>query len=96
MALGPKAIRAILRMKTEAHDAEIKGLIEAAKIDLKLAGVEENSGKLYETAVAFFCKANFGWLEPEVAAHWEARYEKLKATMQHSTEYGPIKAEPRG
>lgn len=54
-------IKTALRVKTDAYDAEIQMLIDAAKGDLSAHGVNaEDDGALIKVAVATYVRANFG------------------------------------
>lgn len=66
-------IKVALRVTSTAFDDEISGLIEAAKLDLGVAGVTAVSedDALIVRAIATYCKANFGNSE---------NYDKLKAS----------------
>jgi hypothetical protein len=62
-------VRKNLRVTSTAYDtAEITPMIEACKLDLKIAGVSE--AKITDTpdalvfrAIVLYCKANFGYEE---------------------------------
>ena len=71
-------------------DREIQDLIDAAKADLQLSGV--HASKLVDTdplikrAVVVYCKAHFGWDNPE-ADRFAKSYDMLKQHLTLSTEY---------
>ena len=81
-------VRRALRLKTEAYDEELRGLIDAARADLELAGIKnaENSDPLIDRAVITFCRVNFG--SPEDYARLKASYDEQKAQLQMATGYG--------
>lgn len=75
---------------TTAFDGEVQDLIEAAKADLRLAGVAEakldGSDPLVKRAVITYSKAHFGWDVPD-AERLERAYEMLKAHLTLSQDY---------
>jgi len=80
-----------LRIKTDAFDAEINGLISAAKSDLKLSGVSEQklndeTDPLIKRAVILYVKANFGWNNPD-SERLQQAYYMLKVHLTLSQEY---------
>lgn len=96
------AVKLALRITTDAFDPELRGLIQAAKLDLSVAGVayrqeeERVDDGLYQSkadplitrAVILYCKLNFG--EPDRVEFWDrlkASYDTLKAQLSMSTEY---------
>ena len=64
-------IKTALRVKTNAYDTEINNLINAAKLDLGIAGVAVVDDPLVNTAIATYCKIHFGECD---------NYDKLKAS----------------
>lgn len=80
-----------LRITANAFDDEINSLINAAKADLKLAGVtatkaNDTSDALIVRAVAVYCKANFGYDNPD-ADRLLNSYNLLKLHLTLSAEY---------
>lgn len=80
-----------LRIKTDAFDTEINGLINAAKSDLKLSGVSEQklndeTDPLIKRAVILYVKANFGWNNPD-SERLQQAYYMLKVHLTLSQEY---------
>lgn len=84
-------MRTALRIKNTAFDDEIEALIEACKLDLRLAGAPEfnENDPLCIQAGTFYCKANFGFAGDE-SDKYQARYEDLRTTMANSSDYGTI------
>ena len=81
-------VKMALRVTTEAYDSEITDLIESAKKDLGIAGVEipENDA-IINTAVKTYCKLNFGTPNP---SNWEClkkSYDEQKAQLSTSSTY---------
>ena len=81
------AAKLALRISTDAFDAEIEDLINAALLDLGLAGVTNDStdDPLVRRAVITYCKANFG--EPNEYDRLKASYDEQKAQLGMSTNY---------
>lgn len=90
--LGP--VKLALRVMTDAFDTEIEGHIDAALLDLDLAGVSVSNADLDADrplilqAVKLYCKLHFG--EPDRVEAWDrlkSAYDDLKATLSMSTCY---------
>ena len=81
-------IKKSLRITTDELNEEIEDLIEAAKIDLNISGVDkiEETDKLIIRAVTLYCKAQFGYDNPE-ADRFEQTYESLKTHLSMSSDY---------
>lgn len=73
---------------TATFDSEIQGLIDAAKTDLGLSGVLKvnDADALVKRAIIVYCKANFGWGNPD-ADRLQKAYDSLKAHLSLSLEY---------
>ena len=82
-------VKSRLRVSNNAHDAEITSLINAAEIDLGIAGVElsDTIDDNVLTAIVAYCKVMFGNMEPSDADRWKRIYDELKAQMVTSTGY---------
>lgn len=77
-----------LRIKTAAFDDEIRGLIEAAKLDLEISGVAvKEEDPLVEQAVLLYCKALFGLGNPDKEKYWQS-YQMMAQHMKLSSDYG--------
>ena len=70
-------VKLALRVTTTAFDSEITDLIEAAKLDMGVAGVQLPSelNTLVGQAVITYCKLNFG--DPD-SSGVSSRYDRLK------------------
>ena len=82
-------VKAVLRVTHNAlDDAEIKPLIEAAKMELEVAGVVniKEDDPLVERYVTAYCKAHFGYDNPD-AARLEAVANSLKNTLTQLEKY---------
>lgn len=82
-------VKMALRVTTTAYDSEITDLINSAKLDLGIAGVElpETLDSVCNTAIKTYCKLNFGTPNP---ANWEYLkkfYDEQKAQLSMSTGY---------
>jgi uncharacterized phage protein (predicted DNA packaging) len=83
-------VRDALRVSGNDLDGEIQDLIDAAKADLSLSGVHPSkiidTDPLIKRAVIVYCKAHFGWDNPE-ADRFAKSYDMLKQHLTLSTEY---------
>ena len=80
-------VKTALRIKTTAYDDELKDLIEAAKLDLGVAGVVVPAGldALISKAVITYCKMSFGL--PEDYDRLKRSYDEQKAQLSNATGY---------
>lgn len=72
---------------TEAFDEEIKSLIDACLLDLKISGVGEVEDELIKRAVGIYVKAHFGSENPDRDGLIEC-YKSLKIHLALSQKYG--------
>lgn len=83
-------VKTALRVSGTALDFEVQDLIDAAKADLQLSGVHPSkiidTDPLIKRAVVVYCKAHFGWDNPE-ADRFAKSYDMLKQHLTLSTEY---------
>lgn len=82
-------VKGALRVTTDAPGiiSEIENLINAAKIDLEIAGVKYiEDDPLIQRAVIFYCKGHFGFDNPE-AERFLRSYEMLKQHLSLSGDY---------
>ena len=82
-------VKGALRVTTDAPGilSDINNLIEAAKLDLQLAGVKYiEDDPLIQRAVIFYCKGHFGFDNPE-AERFLRSYEMLKQHLSLSGDY---------
>jgi uncharacterized phage protein (predicted DNA packaging) len=78
----------------KAFDGEIQDLIDAARSDLKIAGVAkifadadgEKLDPLIKRAVIVYCKANFGFSNPD-ADRLSIAFDKVKNQITSSGDY---------
>ena len=88
MANTLNAVKMALRVTTDAFDSEITELINAALLDLGIAGVVKNNDvddALVLMAVKTYCRLHFG--EPEDFDRLKAAYDEQKAQMSTATGY---------
>lgn len=81
------AVKLSLRITTTAFDSEITDLIDAALLDLGVAGVTANNttNALVRRAVTTYVRLHFG--QPDDYDRLKASYDEQKAQMQMSTGY---------
>ena len=79
-------VKNALRISDDDFDSEIRDLIEAAKSDLETSGVassfirEDKNGPLIKNAIINFCKAEFGYDNPD-SDRFRRAYESLKIKL---------------
>lgn len=80
-------VKMALRITTEAYDSEITDLIEAAKLDLGIAGVEipDEIDALVTRAIITYAKMSFGL--PEDFDRLKRSYDEQKAQLSNATGY---------
>jgi len=80
-------VRLALRITTEAFDAELTDLINAAYLDLGIAGVSEteSTDPLIIRAVTTYCRMNFG--EVSDYDRLKASYDEQKAQLSMASNY---------
>lgn len=81
------AVKLSLRITTDAFDAEITDLINAALLDLGIAGVTEDdtANALIRRAVTTYCRMHFG--QPDDYDRLKASYDEQKAQLSMATGY---------
>ena len=84
----------VRKFKADVIDEEITDLIQAAKADLKLAGVivQKESDALFIRAVTTYCKAQFGY-DNKDAEKFQKSYESLRDHMSLCEEYTVLPVE---
>lgn len=80
-------VKMALRIKTNAYDTELSGLINAAKLDLGVAGVVVplELDAIVQQAVITYCKMSFGL--PEDADRLKRSYDEQKAQLSNASGY---------
>lgn len=86
-AIEEKVKRTLRIMNATIFDEDITDMIEAAKLDLGLAGVTNTdvTDPLVIQAVETYCKMRFG--DPEKYDQLKAAYDEQKAQMGMATGY---------
>ena len=80
-------VKLALRISTNAYDSELNDLIEAAKLDLGVAGVvvPQTVDALVTKAIITYCKMSFGL--PEDYDRLKRSYDEQKAQLSNATGY---------
>jgi len=80
-------VKTALRIVTDDFDDEILDLIQAALLDLGIAGVtnDDTTNALIIRAVTTYCKAHFG--EADQYDRLKASYDEQKAQLSMATGY---------
>lgn len=83
------AVKRYLRITNISKDEEIYELIEAAKADMSVAGIDriDEADPLIIQAIKDYCRANFGYGDNADKAYYESRYNKQKSTLSVSSKY---------
>jgi hypothetical protein len=84
------AVKLSLRITTEAFDTELTDLINAALLDLGIAGVtkiavSDTTDALIRRAVTTYVRLNFG--QPDDYDRLKASYDEQKAQLSMATGY---------
>ena len=84
-------LRQRLRISNELSDSELNDLAEAAKTELKIAGVSDDKvndegDQLIRTAIVSYVKANYGFDSPE-ADQYRVVFENMKKRLTLSSVY---------
>ena len=81
-------VKAALRITTDAFDADLGQLIEAALADLWIAGVTTNQcDPLIIRAVCTYCAMNRISIDPQQRDWLKRSYDEQKAQLQTATDY---------
>lgn len=80
-------IKVSLRIKNSAYDTDVQELIDACKVDLKIAGVQrvDETEPLTLQAIKLYCKGNFGY--DNNSEKYQKAYESLKIVMALANDY---------
>lgn len=80
-------VKLALRITTDAFDSEINDLIDAAALDLGIAGVTntDQTDALIIRAVTTYCRLHFG--SPDDYDRLKASYDEQKAQLMTATGY---------
>ena len=85
------SVKTSLRINNTAFDSEILDLIEAAKMDLKISGVNkiDETDPLIKRAITLYVKSNFGWDNPD-SERLQESYNMLKQHLSLSGDYNVV------
>lgn len=81
------AVKMALRITTDAFNDELNALINAAQLDLGVAGVvlPETIDALVKVAIITYCRLHFG--QPDDFDRLKKSYDEQKAQLSMSTGY---------
>ena len=82
------AVKLALRMTTDAYNDQLQDLVDAALLDLGIAGVSHTAGTsnaLIKEAVVTYCCMKFG--SPADYDKLKLSYDEQKAQLQTATGY---------
>lgn len=84
-------VKSSVRIINNKFDVELLDLIEAAKTDLRIAGVTKNDedDPLIKRAIVLYCKANFG-LDNKDSEKYQNSYENLKEKLSLCGDYNNV------
>ena len=82
-------VKLSLRLTVTDYDTDINGLIDAAKLDLGIAGVTlpASLDAICERAVITYCKIHFSALTDGEFSRLKASYDEQKAQLATATGY---------
>lgn len=82
-------VKLALRITTNAYDSDIQGLIDAAKLDMGIAGVVLPTAldAVCERAIITYCKLHFLGLSEGEWDKLKASYDEQKAQLVTATGY---------
>ena len=80
-------VKVALWVKSNAFDTELNNMIDAAQVDLGIAGVDlpDTLDPICKQAIITYCKIHFG--QPENYADLKASYDEQKAQLSMATGY---------
>lgn len=78
-----------LRVTVDAYDSDLTDMIEAAKLDLGIAGVElpATLDAICERAIITYCRVHFSALSDGEFSRLKASYDEQKAQLTTATGY---------
>ena len=82
-------VKLALRVTVTDYDEDLNGLINAAKLDLGIAGVEvpQTLAAIVERAIITYCKVHFSALSDGEYTRLKASYDEQKAQLATATGY---------
>lgn len=87
-----ESVKTALRITTDAFDGQLTNLIDAAKLDLGIAGVvvPAELDVIVTVAIETYCRCNFG--EPDEYERLKRSYDEQKAQLSMATGYTDFSA----
>lgn len=84
-------VKLALRISNQAYDVEIADLIDAAKLDLQISGVNkiDETDPLIKRAIIVYVKAHFGYDNPD-AERLQQSYVLLKQHLSMAGDYDVV------
>lgn len=84
-------VKLALRISNQAYDVEIADLIDAAKLDLQISGVNkiDETDPLIKRAIIVYVKAHFGYDNPD-AERLQQSYVLLKQHLSIAGDYDVV------
>lgn len=84
-------VKSSVRIINNKFDVELLDLIDAAKMDLLIAGVTkvDEDDPLIKRAIILYCKANFG-LDNKDSEKYQNSYENLKEKLSLCGDYNSV------
>lgn len=81
------AVKMALRVTTTAYDSELNTLINAALLDMGIAGVtnDDDTDEIVLRAIITYCRLHFG--KPDDYDRLKASYDEQKAQLGMATGY---------
>ena len=81
------AVKMASRVTTNAYDTELNRLINAALLDMGIAGVtnDDDTDDIILRAIITYCRLNFG--KPDDYDRLKASYDEQKAQLSMATGY---------
>lgn len=81
-----ESVKKAMRISSDYYDDELQLLIDAAMLDLQLAGIiTDSEDALIKRAVITYCRVNFG--TPEDYDRLKASYDEQKKQLWMATGY---------
>lgn len=78
-------VKQALRVTTNAYDAELTMLINAARVDMGIAGIEVIDDDICNLGIILFCKLHFGTRDD--VDRLKQSYDEIKKQLGMATGY---------
>ena len=85
-------VKDALRENGNDSDSEILDLIESAKLDLEISGVNKiiDTDPLIKRAIILYCKTHFGYEDVNMSLRLQEAYISLKQHLSLSKDYNGV------